>query len=139
MSAHEKKYSETVNPRSPNGKLYYGTFINGQTSTQKMVHVPGFFRDYEKVSDTTPIQEGTEKIAKAWMDSLGNAWFHVCATVMTGPKKNMKLQVLQRISDSGRTLEFTWKEVSEFRQNEFPKMIDKEDSCHYGIYIRASD
>ena len=139
MTAHTEKYHDTMKPLSPNGKLYYGTFINDKSTPQKMVRVRGSFQDYARVSDTTPVQEGTEKVAKAWMDSQGTAWFHVCATVTSGPKKNMKLQVLQRISQGGRVLEFTWKEVSEFKQNEFPKMIDKEDSCHYGYYVRFED
>jgi hypothetical protein len=139
MSAHDKKYHETVSALSPNGRLYYGTFINEQSPTQKMVHGPGFFKDFALLSDKTPSQGGTEKIAKAWMDSEGKAWFQVYATVTLGPKKNMKLQVLQRISEGGRVLEFSWKEVSEFRQNEFPKVIDPTDTCHYGMYFRVID
>lgn len=104
-----------------------------------MVRVPGFFKDYALLADTTPIQDGTEEIAKGWMDSEGNAWFQVYATITSGPKKNMKLQVPQKISEAGTVLEFIWRKVSAFKPNEFPKMIDKEYACHYGRYVRTAN
>lgn len=101
-----------------------------------MVHVPGFFKDYALLADTTPIQDGTEKIAKGCVGLKrkclvsGLRHHHVRAW------ENMKLQILQKISEAGTVPESTWRKVSAFKQNEFPKMIDKEDTCHYGIYTR---
>jgi hypothetical protein len=87
-----------------NEKLYYGTFTNDKIIPEKTVRVPGSFKDYNSISDSETVQEGTEKIVKAWTDSEGNTWFQTYATITAGSYKNTKVQTLQRINKASTVL-----------------------------------
>jgi hypothetical protein len=125
----------------PNEKLYYGTFTNEKAPAQKTVHTPGAFKDYAKLSDATPVQEGTEKIIKEWVDSEGNTYFQTDATITVGPYKNTvpKAQTLTRINKAGTVLEFMWNGVVEFGPNSYPSKIDSTDTLRYRMYNRVEE
>jgi len=125
----------------PNEKLYYGTFTSEKGSAQKTVHTPGAFKDYAQLSDSTPVQEGTEKIVKEWMDSEGNTYFQTDATITVGPYKNTvpKAQTLTRINKAGTVMEFMWNGVVEFNPSSFPTKIDPTDALRYRMYNRVAE
>jgi len=125
----------------PNEKLFYGTFTNDKISPQKTVLATGSFKDYALVSDSSPIQEGTERVIKVWTDSEGNTLIQKYATITAGPNKNTvpKAQTLTRISKDETTLEFMWNGVVEFNPNSFPTTIDPTDVLRYRVYNRVGD
>lgn len=125
----------------PNEKLYYGVFTNPKGNPQKTVRAPGSFKDYALLSDSTPVQEGTEKLVKAWMDSDGNTYFQSYTTITVGPYKNTipKAQTLTRISKDGSLLEFMWNGVVEFNPSSFPTKIDPTDTLRYRMFNRAGE
>lgn len=125
----------------PNEKLFYGTFTNEKISPQKTVLAPGSFKDYALISDSNPVQEGTEKIIKAWTDSDGNTLVQKYATITFGPYKNTvpKAQTLTKINKAGTVLEFMWNGVVEFNPSSFPTKIDPTDALRYRMYNRVAE
>lgn len=125
----------------PNEKLFYGTFTNDKISPQRTVRAPGLVKDYSLLADSNPVQEATEKIVKAWIDSEGNTWFQAEATITLGPYKNSvpKAQTLTKINKAGTVLEFMWNGVVEFNPSSFPTKIDPTDALRYRMYNRVGD
>jgi hypothetical protein len=120
--------------------LYFGTFTSDQVIPEKTVRAPGSFKDYSSISDLNPVEEGTEKIVKAWTDGEGNTWFQTYATITTeGDYKDAKVQTLAKVSKGGAALEFNWFTVSEFSPNNFPRKIDKALATNYRSYNRAGN
>ena len=99
---------------------------------QKSVRFPGGYKDYRAISDTVPIEEGTEQIVDQWTDSEGNAWYKTRASM-----ENSKYLTLQRISRSGTLLELAINEVVDFASGDFPARIDPAGPV-YRIYYRTS-
>jgi hypothetical protein len=115
----------------PNKELFYGTFTNESISPPKTVHAPGVFKDYAKISDTTPTVQGPEQIIDFWKDSDGNVWFKTKA-IWNGEK----FQMLEKISKSGAVLEVVANPGTEFDSKSFPTKLDPTVSF-YRIYNRA--
>ena len=124
----------------PNQKLYYGTFTSDKGIFQKTVRSPGVWKDYTLTADTIPVEEGTEKIIKAWTDSEGNTWFQTHATVSYGPFKNTYPQALtlQKISKDGLVLEIITNGVAEYNPKSFPTKMDTS-SQFYRMYKRVGE
>jgi hypothetical protein len=123
-----------------NEKLYYGTFTNDNIIPQKTVRAPGSFKDYSSITDSVPVEEGTEKVVRVWVDSEGNTWFQTYATITTqGDYKDSKVQYLAKVNKAGTVLEFMWNIVSEFSPKNFAKKIDKALASNYRIYNRVGN
>ena len=125
----------------PNEKLFYGVFANEKCNPQKTVLTPGFFKDYAQISDSMPVQEGTQKIVKVWMDSEGNSYMQAEGIITAGPHKNTvpKAQTLTRINKAGTVMEFMWNGVVEFSPSSFPTKIDPTDTIRYRMYNRVAE
>ena len=125
----------------PNEKLLYGVFTNEKCNPQKTVITPSSFKDYAQISDSMPVQEGTQKIVKEWMDSEGNSYFQAEGTITAGPHKNTvpRAQTLTRFNKAGTVMEFMWNGVVEFNSSSFPTKIDPTDAIRYRMYNRASE
>ena len=133
--------------------IYYGKWINEGANvaqrTQKQVNFPGGYKNFLTISDIKPFEESTVQIAEKWIDSEGNVWYKIRATVTIGvdplpPYKGYdysgwKFQNLQRISKSGTVLETMWVHVPEFDPNLYPTKIDPTDTEHYVIFYRAKE
>jgi hypothetical protein len=130
----------------------YGTWTNENASTmqpQKSINFPGGYKAYEKITDTSPFEEGTEQIAEKWTDSEGNVWYKIInvitlGIVPSGPYKGYdykgwKIQCLQKVSNSGTVREWTWVQVPAFDPSLYPTKIDPTDSQHYAIVYRAKE
>ena len=129
----------------------YGTWINESVGVerQKSVNFPGGYKSYEKVSDSSPFEEGTEQIADKWTDSEGNVWYKIInvitlGIVPSGPYKGheykgLKIQCLQKVSNSSTVREWTWVQVPAFDPGLYPNKIDPTDSQHYAIVYRAKE
>jgi hypothetical protein len=124
----------------PNEKIYYGTFTSDKGLFQKTIRAPGVWKNYTLPSDTTPVEEGTEKIIKAWTDSEGNTWFQSYAIVSYGPFKNNipQAQTLQKISKDGTVLEIIMNGVVEYNPKSFPTKLDTT-SQFYRAYKRVAN
>jgi hypothetical protein len=122
-----------VVPKLKPQDLFYGTFMNKKMPIQQVVRFPGGFKNYMVVSDTVPIDEGTEQILEQWKDSAGNSWYRTQAV----QNKN-KYLTLQRISRSGTLLELAVNEVADFFSGDFPARIEPGSGV-YRIYYRTGN
>lgn len=118
--------------------VFYGTWTNEHMLIQKLVSLPGAFKNYLRISDADPLYEGEQEIVERWTDSEGNIWYKTCGTVTTGALKGFKFQQLLRFDKSGDVRENTWRPVSEFGPTSYPPKIDPTDKLHYGHYYRTS-
>jgi hypothetical protein len=130
----------------------YGTWINEtaySTQPQKAETFPEGYKNWDKLSDTNPFEEGTEQITEKWTDSVSNVWYKSLVTITFGitpssvykgfDYKAWKCQVLQKISKSSTVREWMWVHVSEFDPNLYPTKVDPTDSAHYCLLYRAKE
>lgn len=117
----------------------YGTWINDRMATQKTVIFSGGFKDYLRISDTDPYEEGTEQIDTTWKDSNGTVWYKAFGTYTSGGEHpGLKYQWTRKISKSGTILEFMLNPVVEFDPKKYPTELDP-NNVYYCIYHRATE
>ncbi len=134
-----------------------GTWTNEEMGfPKKTVNLGGRFEYYAKVDDTVAYWwAGAREIVSNWTDDEGNRWYKSFDTATSPgsctsynrqygfvcPPTGAKLQVLQKVSNSGKTLEFVFVLVDEFNANSFPTDINPDVTdlalaANYRVYQR---
>jgi hypothetical protein len=113
-----------------------GTWTNEKIFPQKVVNTADGWKQYNYMSDPTPLYEGTGGIASKWRDSEGNIWYKIFSTVTSTAYKGTKSQELDKLSKSGTVWESVSTMVREFNSDSYPTKIDPNDSS-YRIYYRS--
>jgi hypothetical protein len=97
--------------------------------------------------------KGSRRVVATWSDGEGNRWFKTFETVTENgcgaaaghaficPIVGTKWQLLQRISESGKTLEFVFVEVDQLDETKFPTTLEPDLSdlalaANHRIYHR---
>jgi len=118
---------------------FNGTWVNEKILPQKEVDTPDGWKQYNHVSDTSPIYAGTSKLTRQWTDSEGNVWVKSLNTfTIPDEYKGQIFTVLTKYSKNGAVMESTWQMPSsdeEMKNPVYPSKIDSQDP-HYSIYYR---
>jgi hypothetical protein len=128
----------------PNEELY-GTWTSKQNvedffHPQKIVNTADGYKNYAKISNSVPFEEGTEQIDSKWTDTEGNIWYKTFSTVTIGVYKGYRFQSLVKISKSGTISESVSISIAhqDFKPAYYPTKIDPNDST-YKIMFRAEE
>jgi len=115
-----------------------GTWVNEKMSIQKEVDTADGWKQYLRLSDTSPLYEGTGKITSKWTDSEGNIWMKVLSSGKApGDSKFEIFAVLMKYSKSGTVREsvsLSPNSDEELRNPIYPSRIDQQDSTYLILY-----
>ena len=122
--------------------VFTGTWTNENLTPHKIVCMPGDWKQYSNLSDTTPFFEVAVKSADSWTDTDGNIWFRTFATIPEGYGKGREYVEIDKLSKNETVWEYTWRKYygeTDPTPEAYPTKIDPTDTAHYGIYYRAKE
>ncbi len=106
------------------------TEYDDRGQARKIVFHPDGTLDFYWTSTSTRKGDGTFSIIEKWTDDEGNIWYK---SIQKVPSLNMIAHALTKISNSGNTMESSFK-----TSGEFPTLLDPNDLrvSNYEIYYR---
>jgi len=118
----------------------YGTWANEKTFPPRTdINPGGTFSDYYPVSNPKPFRGGTTEIVKTWTGSDNSVYYYLLNTFTSGVYKGTRVQLLDKVSGSGKVLETVWRMgMTTFDAERMPTEIDPKDQ-NYQIFTRSGN
>jgi hypothetical protein len=130
----QDKYTPTANEE------FYSTWANDNMFPPRTIESPdGTFSEYFPRTNPKPFRGGTAEIEKKWTGSDGSTCYYVVYLTVFGANKGTKVAWLCRVSESGKALEMTWRDMGlTFDPAKMPTEIDPKDS-NYRVFAREDN